>query len=210
MRVEMNKPTRPIKKAGPAGGAVEKVRSAEFPIVLRGYDRRAVDAHLAEVTQLVAELEATQLRQTVVQRALDEVGEQTSAILQRAHETSEEIAARSRAQAEGRIQRAEHEAEVTRREAESDVERLRTELRRIWAEREKLIEEVRALADEVLAVADDALDRMPGPPGEPEEEDQAPEAGAEEDLEDEPDGQATVEVAAAEPETSSDGRPEST
>jgi DivIVA domain-containing protein len=208
MRADMNKPTRPIKKAGPAGTAVEKVRSAEFPIVLRGYDRHAVDAHLAEVTQLVAELEATQLRETVVQRALDEVGEQTSAILQRAHETAEEIAARSRAQAEGRIQRAEHEAEATRREAESDVERLRTELRRIWAEREKLIEEVRALADEVLAVADDALDRMPGPPGEPEEEEgQAPEPGVE-DQEGEPEGEATVEVAAADPE-SSDGRPES-
>jgi DivIVA domain-containing protein len=73
-------------------GAVDRVREVQFPLVLRGYDRAAVDAHLAEVAQLVAELEATQLRENVVQRALDEVGEQTSGILQHAHDTAEEIA----------------------------------------------------------------------------------------------------------------------
>ena len=82
-------------------GAVDRVRDVHFPLALRGYDRTAVDAHLAEVAQLVAELEATQLRENVVQRALDEVGEQTSSVLQHAHDTAEEITARSRSQAEG-------------------------------------------------------------------------------------------------------------
>src|SRR5881398_1205215 len=72
-------------------GAVNRVREVQFPLALRGYDRAAVDSHLAEIAQLVAELEATQLRESVVQRALDEVGEQTSGILQHAHETAEEI-----------------------------------------------------------------------------------------------------------------------
>src|SRR3712207_3107843 len=87
--------------------AVDRARDVSFPIALRGYDREAVERYVADVAQLVAELEATQSREGVVQRALDEIGEQTSGILQRAHETAEEIIARSRSQAEGRMQRAE-------------------------------------------------------------------------------------------------------
>ncbi|HEY1273478.1 MAG TPA: hypothetical protein VGF25_01135 [Thermoleophilaceae bacterium] len=135
----------------------------EFPVVLRGYDRQAVDDYVAEVAQLVAELEATQLRESVVQRALDEVGEQTSSILQRAHEAAEEIAARSRAQAEGRIQRAEREAEITRRDADEYSEQVVVDTKKLWDERQRLLEEIRQLADEVLATADDALDRVKEP-----------------------------------------------
>jgi DivIVA domain-containing protein len=154
-------------------GAVDRVREVQFPLVLRGYDRAAVDAHLAEVAQLVAELEATQLRENVVQRALDEVGEQTSGILQHAHETAEEIAARSRSQAEGRIHRAEHEAAQIRHEAERYREQVAADTRRMTEERRRLIEELRQYAEEVLGVADDALERLPellagAPEGEPE------------------------------------------
>jgi cell division septum initiation protein DivIVA len=130
---------------------------------MRGYDRRAVDRYVADVAQLVAELEATQTREGVVQRALDEIGEQTSGILQRAHETAEEIAARSRSQAEGRIQRAERESDAIRREADGYAERIITETRRLWEDRQRLIEEMRQLADEVLGVADDALERVEEP-----------------------------------------------
>jgi DivIVA domain-containing protein len=140
---------------------VDRVQEVQFPLVLRGYDRAAVDAHLAEITQLVAELEATQLRENVVQRALDEVGEQTSGILQHAHETAEEIAARSRSQAEGHIQRAEREAELIRREAQQYAERVAADTRRLTEERRRLIEELRQYAEDVLAVADDALERLP-------------------------------------------------
>ena len=130
---------------------------------MRGYDRQVVDRYVAEVAQLVAELEATQTREGVVQRALDEIGEQTSGILQRAHETAEEIAARSRSQAAGRIQRAEREADALRREADAYSEEIVTETRRLWEDRKRLIEEMRQLADEVLAVADDALERVQQP-----------------------------------------------
>src|SRR3954462_8123728 len=127
-------------------GSVNRVREVEFPLVLRGYDRTAVDAHLAQITQLVAELEATQLRENVVQRALDEVGEETSSILQRAHETAEEIASRSRAQAEGRIQRAEREAAEVRRHAERYAKEVQADTARLREERQRLIEEIRRFA----------------------------------------------------------------
>src|SRR4051794_19941384 len=141
-------------------GAVNRVSEVEFPLVLRGYDRGAVDAHLAQLAQLMAELEATQLRENVVQRALDEVGEETSGILQHAHETAEEITSRSRSQAEGRIQRAEREAELIRREAQQYADRVASDTRRLTEERRKLIEELRQYAEDVLAVADDARERF--------------------------------------------------
>ena len=92
----------------------DELADRTFPVVMRGYDRAAVDAFVEEVAELVGDLESRQSRETVVQRAIEEVGEETAGILQRAHETADEIAARSRAQAEGRIQRAEREAELLR------------------------------------------------------------------------------------------------
>ena len=149
------------------------MRPTRFDVVMRGYDRNAVDKYVADVAQIVAELEATQLRENVVQRALDEVGEQTSSILQRAHETAEEIETRSRSQAEGRLQRAEREADIIRRDAERYAEELAAETQRLWQDRVRMIEDMRQLADEVLGVADDAFERLPEPEallGGPEEE----------------------------------------
>jgi cell division septum initiation protein DivIVA len=130
---------------------------------MRGYDRAAVDAFVQEVAQLVQDLESRQSQEAVVQRALAEVGEETTSILQRAHETADEIAARSRAQAEGRIQRAEREAELVRRQADSYSEQIVVDTRRLWEERQQLIEDIRQLADDVLGTAEDALERVTMP-----------------------------------------------
>src|SRR5215211_3831533 len=135
-------PKRPARRRRSRhGSAVDRVRKTDFPVALRGYDRQAVDKYVADVAQLVAELEATQTREGVVQRALDEVGEQTSGILQHAHDTAEEIAARSRSQAEGRLQRAEHEADEVRRDADRYAERVVEDTRRLWEDRQRLIED---------------------------------------------------------------------
>jgi DivIVA domain-containing protein len=140
--------------------ASEQLRDVSFPLAVRGYDRRAVDDFVDEVRALVADLEAHQTREGVVQKTLDELGEETAGILQRAHETADEIAARSRAQADGRVQRAEREAEIIRREAEEYSEQVVSDTRLLWDERQRLIEDIRQLADEVLATADDAIDRL--------------------------------------------------
>jgi hypothetical protein len=160
----------------PRRSAADRVRDADFAVVFRGYERTAVDRYVATVAEIVAELEATQLRETVVQRALDEVGEQTSGVLQRAHETAEEITAHSRAQADGRLQHAERDAEAIRREADEYAQRVEAEIARLRDDRLRLIEELRRLADEVLGVADDALERLPEEEEEgKEEETESPE-----------------------------------
>jgi cell division initiation protein len=159
--------------------SADEIQNRTFPVAMRGYDRAAVDAFLQEVVQLIHDLESRQSQETVVQRAIAEVGEETAGILQRAHETAEEIAARSRAQAEGRIQRAEREAELLRQEADAYSEKIVYDTRVLWEERQRLIEDIRQLADDVLSTAEEAIDRvsMPqmlseddGPPTEEEPE----------------------------------------
>jgi cell division initiation protein len=144
-------------------GAADQIAERSFPVVMRGYDRAAVDAFVQEVVQLVQDLESRQSQESVVQRALAEVGEETTGILQRAHETADEIAARSRAQAEGRIQRAEREADLVRRQADAYSEQIVVDTRRLWEERQQLIEDIRQLADDVLNTAEEALERVSMP-----------------------------------------------
>jgi cell division initiation protein len=143
--------------------ATDDIANRSFPVVMRGYDRAAVDAFVREVAQIVQELESRQSQEAVVQRALAEVGEETTSILQRAHETADEIAARSRAQAEGRIQRAEREADLVRAQADAYSEQIVVDTRRLWEERQQLIEDIRQLADDVLGTAEDALERVSMP-----------------------------------------------
>jgi len=153
--------------------ATEQIANRSFPIVMRGYDRAAVDAFVQEVLELVTELESRQSQESVIQRALDEVGVETAGILQRAHETADEIAARSRAQAEGRIQRAEREADLLRQDAEAYSESIVVDTRLLWEERQRLIDDIRQMADDVLTTAEDALERvsMPQMIREPDTED---------------------------------------
>jgi DivIVA domain-containing protein len=156
--------------------ATEQIAKRSFPVVMRGYDRAAVDAFVEEVLELVSQLESRQSQESVVQRALAEVGEETTSILQRAHETADEIAARSRAQAEGRIQRAEREAQLLRQQADAYSEKIVVDTRLLWEERQRLIEDIRQLADDVLNTAEDALERvsMPQMLGEQEAEENGP------------------------------------
>ena len=140
--------------------AADEIRERTFPIAMRGYDRDAVDAFVQEVLGIVAELEARQSDESAVQRKLEEVGEETAGILQRAHETADEIAARSRAQADARLQRAEREAELVRQQADAYAEQIVVDTRLLWEDRQRLIEDLRQFADDALNVAEDALDRL--------------------------------------------------
>jgi cell division initiation protein len=143
--------------------SAEELRNREFPVVMRGYDRATVDAFVEDVAELVSQLEGRQSHESVVQRALEEVGEETAGILQRAHEAADEIAARSRAQAEGRIQRAEREAELLRRDADAYSEKIVVDTKLLWEERQRLIEDIRHLAEDVLSMAENASARVAMP-----------------------------------------------
>jgi hypothetical protein len=158
----------------------------DFPLVLRGYDRIAVDAYVAKTSQLIAELQATRSPEAAVRRALERVGEEVSSVLQRAHETADQITERSRAESEERLQKSRIEADEIKAGAVQSLKDLDAETDRIWAERQRIVEDIEELSRRLLGLAESAIDRFP-----PEEQatkdaqdaDRAPDEAAEGDEE---------------------------
>ena len=128
---------------------------------MRGYDRDAVDDYVERVNRLIAELEISRSPESAVKHAVAQVSEETRGILERAHETAEDITARSRARADDRIQEAEREAAKIREAAEARVRELDADAEAIWAERMRLISDMREIAERLTGVADDAAARFP-------------------------------------------------
>jgi DivIVA domain-containing protein len=146
---------------------------AEFPTAMRGYDRHAVDDYVEQVGNLVAELQATRSPEAAVRRALERVGEQISGVLQRAHQTAEQITAQSRGEAEDRMEQARREAATILDAARRRVRELDADCDRIWAERQRIVADAEDLSGQLLAVARDAAERFPAedklrPPGDGE------------------------------------------
>jgi DivIVA domain-containing protein len=134
---------------------------AEFPTAMRGYERAAVDDYVQQVSQLVAELQATRSPEAAVRRALERVGEQISGILQRAHETAEQITAQSRREAEDRLEQARAEAAQIAGAAEQRVKELDGDTDRIWLERQRIVADAEDLASQLVAIAKSAAERFP-------------------------------------------------
>lgn len=173
----------------------------DFPVVLRGYERVAVDAYVKRISQLVAELEATASPEAAVHRALERVGEQISGVLQRARDTAEQITTQSRREAEDRLEVARQEAAQIAAEAARRVKDLDAEAERISAERLRIVDDARELAGQLTALTDAAAKRFPPVEGEVRAEPEAVELKAAEPEGGEPDlgaeSQAVAELWAA-------------
>jgi DivIVA domain-containing protein len=135
----------------------EDIRNVSFPGSVRGYDRSAVDAYVKRVNRVIAELEMRSSPRAAVRHALEEVGEQTSGILQRARETAEEITASARREAEETTARAKAEAAEIVVNASSQVDRSKAEASELiakgTAEAEGILGEARAEGERVLVRA---------------------------------------------------------
>jgi hypothetical protein len=137
------------------------VIDADFPHALRGYDRPAVDDYVRQTRQLIAELQATRSPEAAVRRALERVGDQITGVLQRAHETAEQITAQSRSEAEDRLEQARIEAKAIGDAAELRVRDLDADTDRIWMERQRIVADAEDLAGQLLALAKVAAERFP-------------------------------------------------
>jgi hypothetical protein len=133
----------------------------DFPIVLRGYDRVAVDAYVHRTNELLTELRSTHSPDAAVRRALERVGEQIAGILQRAHDTAAEITTGSRREAEERLIEARREAEEIVVAARARLEEIDAETDRVWAERERIVEEIGRLAHELLGLSESGASPSP-------------------------------------------------
>lgn len=132
-----------------------------FPTVLHGYDRDAVDAHLAALEQELADMRIHRSPAPAVQDEIDRVGEETSAILRVAHEQAAEITRRAQVQADRCVSDAAANAVQMTEEAKRKLRQLDSETDAVWAERGRLIEDVRSVATSLFSLAEDAADRFP-------------------------------------------------
>jgi hypothetical protein len=141
----------------------------DFAIVLRGYDRVAVDAYVRRTSELLTELGTQHSPDAAVRRALERVGEQIAGILQRAHDTAAEITTNSRRESEERLIEARREAESIVAAARARLEELDAETDRVWGERERIVDEIRVLAQQLLRLSESAAPPPEDGPAEPDE-----------------------------------------
>ena len=145
-QVEAEGPKTEIR---PARGRtfLPEVTGVDFSSSRRGYDRDEVDQYVERVSRIVVELEAMRSPDAVIERALADVGEETSAILRRARKAAEEIIADAESQARERSDAAEAQA----RELREDADRYSA---RVRAEAEQVLSDTRSEADEIRQSAE--------------------------------------------------------
>jgi DivIVA domain-containing protein len=138
-----------------------ELRTVAFPVVVRGYDRQAVDAYVARVNRVIAELEATRSPERAVERALVRTEDQRSRMIEEAGATAveittsaqreaEEMTARARAQAVDIVVNASDQADRAKTDADEYVANARSEAERILANS-------RAVADDRLRRAEEEI-----------------------------------------------------
>jgi cell division initiation protein len=131
-----------------------EIRDVSFPVSLRGYDREAVDAYVARVNDLIAEHDVSGSPEAAVRHALEQVGVQTSDLLQRAGQTAEEITLSARREAEESTARAKADAEEIVAKAKAVAETTAAQ------SQEEAAERLQRSQDEVAALQEEAEARM--------------------------------------------------
>jgi hypothetical protein len=140
------------------GDSVAPSEEADFPVVLRGYDRLAVDAYVKTTSR---QLQAARSPEVAVKRALEQLGDEVSGILQQAHDTAADVIAQARAEAWRIVEQAREEATSITAGAQTRLKDLDTDTDRIWAERHRIVGDTRELARQLFDLATSAADRFP-------------------------------------------------
>jgi DivIVA domain-containing protein len=149
-----SEPAKPAAFGSLLSDVPTDIRDVSFPTVVRGYDRREVDAYVERVNRVIAELEISRSPQAAVKHALDRVGEQTSGVLQRAREVAEELTSTALAEAEHATRRAKVEAEEMIEQAQMQAHQLRGQSKE---EAEEIVARARSEAAESLKRAEEQV-----------------------------------------------------
>src|SRR2546423_11676827 len=88
----------------------QDIINVSFPVSVRGYDRRAVDAYIKRVNRAIAELKVSASPPAAVRHALDQAGEKGDDLLRAAREAAEQITTSAREEAEENADRVKAEA----------------------------------------------------------------------------------------------------
>jgi cell division septum initiation protein DivIVA len=151
----------------PADGA-----AARFPVGPFGYNRAAVDRHLAELERELAELRDQRPPQMSITEEIERLGEQTASILVVAHDQAQETTQRAEHNALEMTRRAQEQADrciadaaanavAITEQAKGQLRELDVETDSVWQERRRLLEDVRVTATSLFTLAEEAIERFP-------------------------------------------------
>jgi cell division septum initiation protein DivIVA len=188
--------------------------SARFPLAPFGYNRAAVDEHVARLERELEQLRAKHAPMASITDELERIGEQTASILVVAHDKAHETTRLAQEQAERCVADAAANAVQITAEAKAKLRELDAETDAIWRERERLLEDVRVVSAALANLANQASERFPAAEPTPatgssgavaapahalwEEPEYAPESGEAQGAES--DGREAGELDASEPQ----------
>jgi DivIVA domain-containing protein len=124
----------------------QDILDVSFPVAVRGYDRRAVDAYVKRVNRVIAELKVRGSPPAAVRHALEQAEDKVQGLLQAAREAAEEITASAQQEAEESTARAKAEAAELTVNTSAEVDRVK-------AEAEEFVANARREADDTVAKA---------------------------------------------------------
>jgi cell division septum initiation protein DivIVA len=148
----------------PMAEPVEDPGHGRFPTAALGYNRQAVDRHVAELETVIDGLRVKLGEPVSISEEIERLGEQTSAILVVAHDKASETARRAQEQAARAVREASRDAERITADAERRLRELDEETDAVWQERERLLDDVRVVSSALASLADDASERFPAAP----------------------------------------------
>src|SRR6266480_1341223 len=151
----------PDQEQEPAFGELRDYVPAEilnvsFPAAVRGYDRRAVDAHVRRVNRLIAEIKVSASPRAAVRHALKQTEQQVSGLLERARETADELTTSAHREAETEADRIKAKAAELLVNANAEADATKAEAEKLLADAKTEAESVRGNA---RAVEEDILVR---------------------------------------------------
>jgi cell division septum initiation protein DivIVA len=135
--------------------------SGRFPMAPFGYNRTAVDDHLARLEAELEQLRAKHAPMASITEELERIGEQTASILVVAHDQAHETTRMAQEQAERCVADAAANAVQITANAKGKLRELDAETDGIWRERERLLEDVRVVSAALTNLAAQASDRFP-------------------------------------------------
>jgi len=134
---------------------------ARFPLAPFGYNRTAVDEHLAGLERELEELRSKHAPMASITDELERIGEQTASILVVAHDQANETTRLAQEQAERCVADAAANAVQMTADAKAKLSDLDAETDAVWRERERLLEDVRVVSAALTNLADQASERFP-------------------------------------------------
>src|SRR5206468_12808895 len=105
----------------------QDILDVSFPVAVRGYDRRAVDAYIKRVNRVIAELKVRSSPPAAVRHALEQAEDKVQGLLRAAREAGEEITTSAQHEAEQNTGKANAEAAQLLVNTTADADRIRAE-----------------------------------------------------------------------------------